>query len=142
MIRKLVSLGTFALTSLFVYLAFGPGLEALVVLVPALLTFLWEPAGYLSLSALGILLVYRSVGGFWGLITLVFAIEYVESVYLTKRNAPAEHYYVLFAGTMLAVPVYYFAYFLSFYVPSLVNTVVAALFAVFLYVLFYIVVKR
>jgi len=65
------------------------------------------------------------------------AIEYVKS-----GNTPAEHYYVLFAGTFLAVPTYYFTYLFSFHVPSLVNIVVSAVFIVLLYVLFYMAVKR
>ncbi|WP_456422274.1 hypothetical protein [Thermococcus sp.] len=142
MIRKLLSLSLFALLAVVVYLAFGFGFELVTVLAFLLLSPLWEPIGYVGLSLLGVLLVYRSVGGFLGLITLIFAIEYVESVSLAKRKAPAEHYYVLFAGTLLAVPIYYFAYLFSLYVPSLVNTVVSAVFIVLLYVLFYIAVKR
>ncbi|WP_297066005.1 hypothetical protein [Thermococcus sp.] len=142
MIRKLLTAGLLALFVLFIYIDFGVGVETAIVLVLGLLTLLWEPAGYFALTALGFFLVYRSVGGFVGLFTLIFAIQYIESVYLAKRNAPAEHYYVLFAGTLLAIPVYYFAYLLSLYAPSLVNTAVASVFIVLLYVLFYIIVKR
>jgi len=142
MIRKLLSVALFGLFLIMAYSSLGIGVELFLVLVPAVITFLWEPAGYIALTLLGVLLVYHSVGGFLGLMTLIFAIEYVESIYLAKRNAPLEHYYVLFAGTLLAVPVYYFAYLLSLYAPSLVNTVVAAIFLVLLYVLFYIIVKR
>ena len=142
MIRKLLTAGLLALFVLFAYIDFGVGVETAIVLVLGLLAILWEPAGYFALTALGFFLVYRSVGGFVGLFTLIFAIQYIESIYLTKRNAPAEHYYVLFAGTLLAVPVYYFAYLLSLYVPSFVNTAVASVFIALLYVLFYIIVKR
>ncbi|WP_297467415.1 hypothetical protein [Thermococcus sp.] len=142
MIRKLLTAGLLALFVLFVYIDFGVGVETAIVLVLGFLAILWEPAGYFALTTLGFFLVYRSVGGFVGLFTLIFAIQYIESVYLTKRNAPAEHYYVLFAGTLLAVPVYYFAYLLSLYVPSFVNTAVASVFIALLYVLFYIIVKR
>jgi len=142
MIKKLLTVGLFVLFAFFVYADFGLGMELSVELALAFLAFLWEPAGYLALGFLGVFLVYRSIGGFLGLLTLIFAIQYVESVYLAKRDAPAEHYYVLFAGTLLAVPIYYFAYLMSFHVPSLVNTVVASVFVVSLYVLFYIVVKR
>ncbi|MEO2151664.1 MAG: hypothetical protein ABGW50_03310 [Thermococcus sp.] len=142
MIRKLLSAALFGLFLIMAYSSFGIGVELFLVLVPAVLAFLWEPAGYIALTLLGVLLVYHSVGGFPGLMTLIFAIEYVESIHLAKRNAPAEHYYVLLAGTLLAVPVYYFAYLLSLYAPSLVNTVVGAVFIVLLYVLFYLVVKR
>ncbi|WP_297551949.1 hypothetical protein [Thermococcus sp.] len=142
MIRKLLSAGLFILFAFFVYMDFSPGIELILVLSLAIVAPLWESVGYLSLAFLGFLLVYRSIGGFVGIFTLIFAIEYVESIHLAKRNAPAEHYYVLFAGTLLAVPVYYFAYLLSLYAPSLVNTVVGAVFIVLLYVLFYLVVKR
>jgi len=142
MIKKLIPAGLLSLFALFLYFDFGPGVELFVVLGLALLAVLWEPAGYVSLIVLGFFLVYRSIGGFIGIFTLVFAIQGVESIYLTRRNAPAEHYYILFAGTLLAVPLYYFAYLLSFYVPSFVNTVVASVFLVLLYVLFYIIVKR
>jgi len=142
MIGRLLSASLFALSSLMAYLAFGFGFELVTILAFLLLSPLWEPIGYVGLSLLGVLLVYRSVGGFLGIITLIFAIEYVESVGLAKRKAPAEHYYVLFAGTLLAVPIYYFVYLLSFHAPSLVNTAVSAVFIVLLYVLFYMVVKR
>jgi hypothetical protein len=142
MIRKLLSAGFFLLFAFFVYVDFGLSVETALVLGLALLTPIWEPAGYFALALLGVLLVYRSVGGVIGILTIVFAINYVESIYLAKRKAPAEHYHVLLAGTFLAVPVYYFAYLLSIYTPSFVNTALAAIFVVLLYVLFYIVVRR
>ena len=142
MIRKLLSVGLFLLFALFVYLDFGLDIELILVLALALLTPLWEVAGYISLAFLGVLLVYHSIGSFLGLFSLIFAIQYVESIHLAKRSAPAEHYYVLFAGTLLAVPIYYFAHIASFYLPSLVNTAVAVLFVVVLYGLFYMVVRR
>ncbi|AHL23378.1 hypothetical protein [Thermococcus nautili] len=142
MIRKLLPAGLFSLFAFFVYMDFGPSIELILVLPLALVAPLWEPAGYLSLTFLGFLLVYRSIGGFVGIFTLIFAIQYVESIYLAKRSAPAEHYYVLFAGTLLAVPIYYFAYLLSLYTPSFVNTALAAIFVVLLYVLFYLLVRR
>ncbi|WP_297551018.1 hypothetical protein [Thermococcus sp.] len=140
--RNVFTTGLFVLFVLFTYLDFGISPETMIVLIFSLLTPLWELAGYFALMALGFFLVYRSIGGFVGLFTLIFGIQYVESVYLTLRNAPPEHYYVLFAGTLLAIPVYYFAYLLSLYVPSLVNTAVASVFIVLLYVLFYIIVRR
>ncbi|NJE54418.1 hypothetical protein [Thermococcus sp. 21S9] len=142
MIRKLLSAGVLSLFAFFVYLDFGPGFEFLLVLGLSLVAPLWEPAGYFALASLGVLLVYRSLGGFIGLLTIIFAIQYVESLYLARRNAPISHYLVLLGGTLLAVPIYYFAYLLSIYTPSFVNTTLAAIFMVLLYVLFYIVVRR
>ena len=141
-IGGLTALSSLVLSLLFLYSFFGWGAEFGIALILAVASLLWESLGYIFLAFVGLLLVYHRVGGIFGLTALVFAICAVEGLYLSKRNAPLEHYYVLFGGAFLAVPVYYFAYVLSFYTPSFVNTEVAALFAVLLYVLIYIIIKR
>ncbi|WP_457742925.1 hypothetical protein [Thermococcus sp.] len=138
----LTVISSLGLSLLFLYSFFGWSVEFGIALILAVTSLLWESLGYVFLAFVGLLLVYHRVGGVFGLTTLVFSLCAVESLYLSKRNAPLEHYYVLFGGTFLSIPLYYFAYVLSFYTPSFVNTAVAALFVVLLYILIYIVIKR
>ena len=140
-IKGVLALSTLALAAYLISLILNPA-ETLAFLLPALLAFLWPPAGYLSLTYLGFILVYRTPPGGVAVASLSFALIYVESVYLMKRKAPIWHYLVLTASVILAVPLYYVSAILSELLPSLVNTVIAALFVVILYILLYTVIRR
>ncbi|WP_297523685.1 hypothetical protein [Thermococcus sp.] len=140
-IRGALALSTLALAAYLLSLILSPA-EALAFILPALLAFLWPPAGYLSLTYLGFILVYRTPPGGVAVASLSFSLIYVESVYLMKRKAPLWHYIVLTASVILAVPLYYVSAILSGLLPSLVNTVIAALFVVILYMLLYTVIRR
>ncbi|WP_456365357.1 hypothetical protein [Thermococcus sp.] len=141
MARGALSLSTLALAAYLLSLILSPA-ETFAFILPALLTFFWLPAGYLSLTYLGFILVYRTPPGGVAVASLSFSLIYVESVYLMKRKAPFWHYLVLTASVILAVPLYYASAILSDFLPSLVNTVIAALFVVTLYMLLYTVVRR
>ncbi len=140
-IKGVLALSTLALAAYLISLILSPA-ETLAFLLPALLAFLWPPAGYLSLTYLGFILVYHTPPGGVAVASLSFALIYVESVYLMKRKAPIWHYLVLTASVILAVPLYYVSAILSELLPSLVNTVIAALFVVILYILLYTVIRR
>ena len=144
MIRKLFSLSLLLLTVMMFSPTFST-LELAILFSAAFLSFLsflWGSMGYVFLALLGILLVYRSVPGVYGLLTLSLSIIYVESLHLARRKAPLGHYVVLFASVLLAIPLYYTALMTSTFLPSLSNTSIAAIFIVSVYVLLYVVIKH
>jgi len=141
MIRVAAALSALGLAAYLLSLILSPS-ETLAFLIPALLAFLWLPAGYLSLTYLGFILVYLNPPGGVAVASLSFSLIYVESVYLMKRKAPFWHYLVLTASVILAVPLYYASAILSEFLPSLVNTVIAALFVVLLYLILYTVIRH
>ncbi len=141
MIRKLFSLSLLLLTVMMFSPTFST-LELAILFSAAFLSFLWGSMGYVFLALLGTLLVYRSVPGVYGLLTLSLSIIYVESLHLARRKAPLGHYVVLFASVLLAIPLYYTALMTSTFLPSLSNTGIAAIFIVSVYVLLYVVIKH
>ncbi len=141
MIRKLFSLSLLLLTVMMFSPTFST-LELAILFSAAFLSFLWGSMGYVFLALLGTLLVYRSVPGVYGLLTLSLSIIYVESLHLARRKAPLGHYVVLFASVLLAIPLYYTALMTSTFLPSLSNTSIAAIFIVSVYVLLYVVIKH
>ena len=141
MIRKLFSLSLLLLTVMMFSPTFST-LELAILFSAAFLSFLWGSMGYVFLALLGTLLVYRSVPGVYGLLTLSLSIIYVESLHLARRKAPLGHYVVLFASVLLAIPLYYTALMTSAFLPSLSNTSIAAIFIVSVYVLLYVVIKH
>ncbi|BAD86033.1 hypothetical membrane protein, conserved [Thermococcus kodakarensis KOD1] len=141
MIRRLYLAALFTIITYITYLGFDSRVTLVLSLALSLSILVWW-MGYAYLALLGIALVYHRLGGFYGLTLLSLGIIFVESLHLTRVGASMRHYGTLTAAVIMALPLYSVAYYLSAYLPSLVNTMVAALFVVSLYLLFYLVVRR
>lgn len=110
---------------LVLYMLYTVDEWSLLLLPLAMMGVQWHFFGMLFLAGTGILLVYRNVGGLYGIVIMILALISVEMGQMDRERAPHEHYAVLVLSAFLSIPTYMLIRGLAPVLPRIEVTAVA-----------------
>ncbi|WP_010479514.1 hypothetical protein [Thermococcus zilligii] len=89
-----------------VYMLYTVSNWSLLLLPLALTGIHWHFFGMLYLIGVGAVLIYKNVGGVYGLSVIILALLAVELGQMDRERAPLEHYAVMVLSASLSIPAY------------------------------------
>lgn len=108
-----------------VYMLYAVSSWSLLLLPLAFIGIHWHFFGMLYLIGVGALLIYKNVGGVYGLSVVILALLAVELGQMDRERAPLEHYAVMVLSASLSIPTYMMMRAIAPVLPRLEITAVA-----------------
>lgn len=107
------------------YLLYTVSEWSLFLLPLGLMGIHWHFIGMLYMIGVGVLLIYKELGGLYGLGIMILALLAIETGQMDRERAPLEHYAVLTLAASLSIPTYLLMVGISPLLPRFEITAVA-----------------